>query len=129
MSEIRATTISDETGNGPIALTEQSAARMFANITTSSNSNLIKSSLNVSSMTDTATGKAELNFTNSFATAGEYCLTCGGAASFMVGTDLGNGSAVADQYPVASVGISNVNDGGGLEDTNAFSAAAHGDLA
>jgi len=128
MSTLKADTI-QSTGGGAATLTKQAAAKMFANVTNVSNSNLIKSSLNVSTMTDTATGKVELNFTNSFATAGEYCLTCGGAASFMVGTDLGNTDTVANHYPVASVGISNVNDGGTLEDTNAFSAAAHGDLA
>ena len=69
MSEIRATTISDETGNGPIALTKQSAAKVFAEIGPSGGS-LLKS-LNVSSLDDDGTGEYGLNFVTSFS-SGNY---------------------------------------------------------
>ena len=67
MSEIRATTISDETGNGPIALTKQSAAKVFAEIGPGGGS-LLKS-LNVSSLDDDGTGEYGLNFVTSFSDA------------------------------------------------------------
>ena len=67
MSEIRATTISDETGNGPIALTKQSAAKVFAEIGPGGNS-LLKS-FNVSSLDDDGTGEYGLNFVTSFSDA------------------------------------------------------------
>ena len=55
MSEIRATTISDETGNGPIALTKQHAAKAWGDYNQSTNA--ILGSFNVSSITDFATGR------------------------------------------------------------------------
>jgi len=67
LSEIRATTISDETGNGPIALTKQSAAKVFAEIGPGGNS-LLKS-FNVSSLDDDGTGEYGLNFVTSFSDA------------------------------------------------------------
>ncbi len=51
MSEIRATTISDETGNGPIALTKQSAAKAFINLN-GTGTIAARDSLNISSTTD-----------------------------------------------------------------------------
>ena len=67
MSEIRATTISDETGNGPIALTKQSAAKVLAEIGPGGGS-LLKS-FNVSSLDDDGTGEYGLNFVTSFSSA------------------------------------------------------------
>ena len=62
MSEIRATTISDAAGTGPITLTAQSAAKVFVNANHSTNT--IQESLNVSSLTDNATGQMTFTFTN-----------------------------------------------------------------
>ena len=63
MSEIRATTISDAAGTGPIALTKQSAAKAFVTFTGSAG---ISKSLNVSSGVDRATGQYTINYTSSF---------------------------------------------------------------
>ena len=60
MSEIRATTISDETGNGPIALTKQHAAKAWLKWLVASNS--YADSFNISSGTDDGTGQ----FTHAF---------------------------------------------------------------
>lgn len=65
MSEIRATTISDAAGTGPITLTGQSASKAWANWTQISNT--IVDSFNYSSYTDNGTGRSELSFTNSMA--------------------------------------------------------------
>lgn len=62
MSEIRATTISDETGNGPIALTKQSAAKAWLNWLHSTNT--YADSNNISSGTDLGTGNFRHAFTS-----------------------------------------------------------------
>tara|TARA_R100001460_G_scaffold101503_1_gene145552 strand:- start:1361 stop:1762 length:402 start_codon:yes stop_codon:yes gene_type:complete len=66
LSEIRATTISDETGNGPIALTKQSAAKCYARWTVSSSTPTLRESINVSTISDDSAGHFRVNFTNSF---------------------------------------------------------------
>ena len=64
MSEIRATTISDETGNGPIALTKQAAAKAFLNLN-GTGTIAARNSLNISSTTDIGNGYYRPNFANS----------------------------------------------------------------
>ena len=66
MSEIRATTISDAAGTGPIALTKQSAAKAYNN--TTSDGTTINESFNISSLTDSSTGQRVHNVTSNFAT-------------------------------------------------------------
>ena len=63
MSDIRATTISDAAGTGPITLTKQSAAKVFIRYD-SNGGNTINISFNVSSVTDNGTGHQTTNFTN-----------------------------------------------------------------
>lgn len=63
MSEIRATTISDAAGTGPIALTGQSAAKAWVRYDQLTPS--ITQSFNVSSVTDVGTGQSTVNFTTS----------------------------------------------------------------
>lgn len=55
MSEIRATTISDAAGTGPITLTGQSAAKAWCHFTQASAA--IQDSFNASSLTDAAVGR------------------------------------------------------------------------
>ncbi len=64
MSEIRATTISDETGNGPIALTKQSAPKAWFN----SSSTALRTSFNVSGFVDNSTGDYTHNLISAFNT-------------------------------------------------------------
>ena len=61
MSEIRATTISDAAGTGPITLTGQSAAKVWVN---HDDQQTINDSQNLSSITDNGTGDGTFNFTN-----------------------------------------------------------------
>jgi hypothetical protein len=62
MSEIRATTISDAAGTGPITLTGQSAAKAwwYSDIDA-----VLQNSFNISSSTDVSTGRHQVDFTNS----------------------------------------------------------------
>ena len=68
MSNIRATTISDAAGTGPITLTGQSAAKAWVHFTTFANPPSISASFNVSSLTD-ITSEIEVNLTNSMSDA------------------------------------------------------------
>lgn len=67
MSEIRATTISDAAGTGPITLTKQSAAKAWVNY--DHVSNVVRESFNVSSVTDNATGHFTKNYTSNMSSA------------------------------------------------------------
>ena len=67
MSDIRANTISDTSGNGPINLHKQSAAKAWVKLNQNpagSGDPIINSSLNVSTLTDTDLGTTEVNLTN-----------------------------------------------------------------
>ena len=58
MSDIRANTISDTSGNGPINLHKRSAAKAWASV---NNSMVVQDSFNLASMTDVATGSYGYN--------------------------------------------------------------------
>jgi len=78
LSEIRATTISDAAGTGPITLTGQVPAKMWARYDGSS---VIADSFNISSATDHATvGRTDIAFTNNMAASDSYAAvsTCNG---------------------------------------------------
>ena len=79
MSEIRATTISDETGTGPIALTKQSAAKAWANLQGTGTPTL-QDSFNIASVTDHGAGDYSYNFTNNMANI-NYCYGGGGGGT------------------------------------------------
>lgn len=69
MSEIRANTISDAAGTGPIDLHKQSAAKSWVNFQGGYYSGtglpVVRDSFNVTSITDNASGNHTINFTNS----------------------------------------------------------------
>ena len=83
MSEIRATTISDETGNGPIALNKQNAAKAWANINGSASTPSFRDSQNFSSITDHAAGDQTVTVTSAMANI-NYCIQ--GSTSWQGGT-------------------------------------------
>ena len=76
MSEIRATTISDAAGTGPITLTGQSAAKAWVNFNQATPA--ILDSFNTSSLTDTSMGKGDLNWSSAM---GNTTYASSGAAS------------------------------------------------
>lgn len=65
-SELRVTTLSNVTGDGPAALTSQVADRYFARFDGSS-TYTVNSSLNQSSVTDTSAGAHTVTYTTNFA--------------------------------------------------------------
>jgi len=66
MSEIRATTISDAAGTGPITLTGQSAAKVYSSFG-SVGTVTVRDSFNSSSITDNGAGNFTTNFTANMA--------------------------------------------------------------
>ena len=70
MSEIRATTISDAAGTGPVTLTKQSAAKAWVNFSSNGGGTAsIRSSFNTSSVTDNATGQHTATLASSMSDA------------------------------------------------------------
>ena len=67
MSDIRAGTISDAAGTGPITMTKQSPAKAWG--TPDSNSGLTYDTFNITSATDNGTGDVTLNLTSSMSNA------------------------------------------------------------
>ena len=67
MSEIRATTISDAAGTGPITLTGQAAAKAWMTMT--GDGSAIDDSFNTASLTDNGTGDFTQNYSNAFSSA------------------------------------------------------------
>ena len=67
MSEIRATTISDAAGTGPITLTGQSAAKAWGQVDQTGPT--LRDSFGVSSLVDAATGSFDLVFSTAMANA------------------------------------------------------------
>ena len=124
MSEIRATTISDAAGTGPIALTKQSAAKAWANI---NGTPVTRDSQNVSSVTDNGTGDHTLNFANNMGNA-LYASTL--TTHFGVCYVAQSGGNPLD-YTASTIRINTVNASSlnSKADKDSYYGAIHGDLA
>ena len=126
-SVLNVDTIADKAGTGPVALTKQSAAKVWANIYQSNNS--VRNSFGLSSMTDNAGGDVSVNFTNAFTAWDDYALagTTGSNASspdsYVTGPD---GDRTASG---TTVGLNLMNYNGSLNDQTVLWVTAHGDLA
>ena len=77
MSDIRANTISDVAGTGPIELTKQSAAKAWAKV---SGAAALTGGMNISSVTDNSTGFFTFSFANSFSSQ-DYSATAASMTS------------------------------------------------
>jgi len=64
-SVLNVDTIADKAGTGPVSLTKQEALKLWCHWTETTTS-AIRQSLNVSSLTDSGTGKHTLTFTSNF---------------------------------------------------------------
>ena len=122
MSEIRATTISDAAGTGPITLTKQSAAKATVDCTPAG---VINTSFNVSSAIDGSTGLTTINLTSSLASALETVIVgihSDGTINRAIVANNTSASSILTEAFACTVGT--VTDGG-----VDFSLSAHGDLA
>ena len=118
MSEIRANTVSDAAGTGPVTLTAQSAAKAWSEFTTTAS---VINSFNVSSMSDNGVGTFQTNLTNSMASAA-YVAT-GNVDNF--NAILSTGNKTASSW----TNYTSRDDNIALADLADMQNVAHGDLA
>ena len=127
MSEIRATTISDAAGTGPITLTGQSAAKAWVNYDMRSTAS-IQNSENISTLIDQGNGDATLTFTSAFnySTYGVGAISGrqGGASSCFNRANDNTTAPSASALRLIAVG-----DNGTAYDVATNGAIFHGDLA
>lgn len=93
MGDVRADTVSDLAGTGPVDLTGQSAAKAWVNFV-GTGTIAINDSFNVSSLTDEGTGDYLTNLTNSMSSS-DYSGYGAGATSGNVGFDDGGGNTAS----------------------------------
>jgi hypothetical protein len=116
LSEIRATTISDAAGTGPIDLHKQSAAKAHANL---SSSFVIQGSLNIASTVDNGAGDCSVNFTNAMSDT-SYTIQANSANSLTMAVGF---FVSASQYRMRMFNTS------GAYSDRATMSSTHGDLA
>ena len=120
MSDIRADTISDAAGTGPIALTKQSAAKAWINVDQTGTQSIL-SSFNVSSITDGGTGRTSFSLTSSFL-AEDWTGVTGQSASTSIDIVIGGELS-------ASSGFMRFRASGADTDASGAASIGHGDLA
>ena len=127
MSELRANTISDAAGTGPVTLTKQSAAKAWVHF--DGNPTVVsRSSFNVSGLTDNGTGDYTISFTSSMSSGDDYSLTgCAGQNTTSLRCVCQNRSFAAPAAGSVRVQIARAD--GDLQDAEAVYGAIHGDLA
>ena len=127
MSEIRATTISNAAGTGPITMTGQSAAKAFAAFDQTGTQS-IRNSQNISSITDVNVGISAFAITSSFVDANWAHVACSGenagGGNRIVGLTGAYGALTASSVTFRNFTFSSVSN-----DDNRISFALLGDLA
>jgi hypothetical protein len=139
LSDIRANTISDTSGNGPINLHKQSASKVWVNfngltITNPSDMTGVRGSLNVSGVKDVGKGDYIVNFSSSFS-AVDYTGTTGvsfdsptsGVLDFNRACGA-SGYSTTSSFRMASVVVDSTTNRLAL-DVDHLYATFHGDLA
>ena len=123
MSEIRATTISDAAGTGPIALTKQSAAKAWVNFN-GTGTVAIRDSQGVSGLVDNGTGDYTINFSSSFSSVNYASSGFCGEDANMAGFRNNIGFNTVSSQRVAATLYS-----GSRNDQSLYTCITHGDLA
>ena len=128
MSEIKATTISDSAGTGPITLTAQSAAKMWCQWD-NTGTFTTKETFNTSSLTDTATGRTTIAIASNMSSA-DYCSqaqSCEpGASSTLYVGNIDTQTASSIEMRGRDANSSSVT---GLDDNTYNAVTSFGDLA
>ena len=127
MSDIRANTISDASGNGPINLHKQSAAKAWVNFFNTSGGG-VRNSLNVSSLTDNGAGVNVLNLSSGM--SGAYNATFHAIMDSGSGFPFVSGSYATGRTPTTCMcNTANPNPNNTWSDCSQVDATIHGDLA
>ena len=127
-SELRVTTLSNATGDGPAALTQQSAAKAYV-VQNGTGTPSAFGSLNLSSITDTATGDYTHNWTNNFANVNYGYVATGHASAVSWLHSIYTGDPDASNRLTGSTNIQTANTNQVLVDADITNYVAHGDLA
>ena len=127
MSELRTNTLSNAAGNGPAALTGQSAAKVWI-LYDINGTATIGGSFNVASLTDNGVGDASVNFTSNMADANYAETYGGGTTGSITAAYYGRTSDNQTAPSVSSVRTTWGNSGTG-GDPDRAPMAIHGDLA
>jgi len=120
LSEIRATTISDAAGTGPVTLTKQSAAKAWVHFNGTSTI-AIDDSFNTASLTDRGTGAYSQNFSSNMSND-NYSAVIGARAneSYVNSSDLNTSALCA---------CGTANSSGSVQDVATVCLSIDGDLA
>ncbi len=125
MSELRTDTITASDGTSPVTLTKQQASKMFVNFDGTGTGTLaVRSSLNVSTVTDVSTGRYRPNYINNFDSAGDYSFH---VTSGVLGATWG--LQQLSTFAANSTEFILYNTGGGATDNSIVPCTADGDLA
>jgi uncharacterized protein YneR len=129
-SVLNVDTIADKAGTGTVTLTKQAAAKVFVKYSGSSAATE-GVSLNISSVTDAATGRQSPNFSSAFTDANfTVQATCsdtlGGSAHAMI---VNQDNAGAHSTTTTRIGVADGDNGNTYTDTESVSVTLHGDLA
>jgi hypothetical protein len=125
LSEIRANTISDAAGTGPIDLYKQSAAKAWVNFN-GTGTVAIRDSLNVASLTDNGTGLCTINLTNSMGSVGYSVTNSVDGSGVVSGAMTEINSYSAGNFRVRGM---NTQSGYAATDFPTQACSTHGDLA
>lgn len=123
MSELRADTITASDGTSPVTLTKQQASKMFVNFN-GTGTVAVRSSLNITSITDVSTGRYRPNYTNSFDSTADYSFH---VTSGVLGATWGLQQLTT--FAANSTEFILLNTGGGPTDNSIVPCTADGDLA
>jgi len=129
LSNIRADEISDAAGTGPITLTKQSAAKAWLNFDATA-SNSIRSSFNISGITDNGTGNFTPNMVSAMAN-NRYAASCAISESGAGGiplVKLGDGYTTTN-FILLTANITGAASANTLKDYKFVQATLHGDVA
>ena len=120
-TELRVNTLKDASGNNSITTSFVAGGSAKARFTVNqANNTTALSSLNISSLADTATGRTTYNLSSAFSSANEHC-------AIGIGTD----ASTFYDYTIASHTASSAQfiQGASAHDIDFASITAHGDLA
>lgn len=121
-------TVTSEGGSVTMQL-QQGLCKSWINVDADASTPSIRDSLNAASLTDTATGRYQLNYTNNFSTARQQAgagiaRRSGSSKGCIVGLD-----SQANELRTSDTGFSVTNDGGTIVDQDIATLLLMGDLA
>jgi len=132
LSEIRATTISNAAGTGPVTLTKQSAAKAYVtfngvNLTADADLTGVDQSFNISSVVDITVGRGTVGLTNAMSDSYHCCTASAGDASSSAARNIMVNDGLANTTSTIRFHIENHSNT--LGDAEYTGIITHGDLA